>query len=400
MLAVHLGLPRQSEILIIIFLGICFLSLDFSLFHLRSSLEEIWNTELNLERTKYLETPLKYITTGVLLARTLTLHAFLAFYVVMLWPAIFEEKPSLMLPWLLLGIIRCLILNIITFVVGTYICHKERGFSPICFEYILSQFIEHGPSIYAWMAILNFYRDLVYEDETPQSSRDSLLSNEHHDMRLSSSHEQNSHKKRSRSLSRLNQDYLYSNKLKYLPGDPSIEKLIAQLKNELINEKPIIRDRSKSFDGSFTIDDNLDDKEEAIGESLTILEKSLIFLAIPNSYVNTAKEQKKRYDNIMQDISIKDVKDLLNESLTRSTSRINKRIKSIQSHSDTEIQKPKKCYCVRTKMQEENSQQALLIEQEIANISLDLNTLDKFKSHQSEKKVLEHKMLTCDTKLV
>ncbi|XP_050297859.1 uncharacterized protein LOC126737147 isoform X3 [Anthonomus grandis grandis] len=319
----------------------------------------------------------------------------------MLWPAIFEEKPSLMLPWLLLGIIRCLILNIITFVVGTYICHKERGFSPICFEYILSQFIEHGPSIYAWMAILNFYRDLVYEDETPQSSRDSLLSNEHHDMRLSSSHEQNSHKKRSRSLSRLNQDYLYSNKLKYLPGDPSIEKLIAQLKNELINEKPIIRDRSKSFDGSFTIDDNLDDKEEAIGESLTILEKSLIFLAIPNSYVNTAKEQKKRYDNIMQDISIKDVKDLLNEeSLTRSTSRINKRIKSIQSHSDTEIQKPKKCYCVRTKMQEENSQQALLIEQEIANISLDLNTLDKFKSHQSEKKVLEHKMLTCDTKLV
>lgn len=87
MLAIHLGLPRQSEVLLIVFLGICFLSLDFSLFHLKSNVEAIWKLELN--KAKYLEFFLKYVISAIVVVRTFTLHLFLAFYVIMLWPAIF-----------------------------------------------------------------------------------------------------------------------------------------------------------------------------------------------------------------------------------------------------------------------------------------------------------------------
>lgn len=85
-----LGLSKQFEVLLIIIIGISILALDTSLLHVKHDLEEIWNYVFDpIFHKNNVDLYLKYLLSGVVFVRTFTLHVFLAFYIVMLWPAIF-----------------------------------------------------------------------------------------------------------------------------------------------------------------------------------------------------------------------------------------------------------------------------------------------------------------------
>ncbi|KAJ8982547.1 hypothetical protein NQ317_005549 [Molorchus minor] len=139
---------------------------------MKSNLEELWNYEFHPKLQEYnMQLFLKYILSGVIVVRTFTTHIFLALYVVMLWPAIFEERPSLMVPWLMVGSVRYVALNVVTLVTGSYICISQKGHHPICFDFFLSQIIDHGPSFYAWLTIWSYYKDLQGQCEEKQKRK-------------------------------------------------------------------------------------------------------------------------------------------------------------------------------------------------------------------------------------
>lgn len=86
----YVGIPKQTEVLLLTLIGICCTVFDASLLDLNSNLHKVW--EIALDPTKVsgnIQIHLKYFLSGIILVRTFSVHLYLAFYIVMLWPAIF-----------------------------------------------------------------------------------------------------------------------------------------------------------------------------------------------------------------------------------------------------------------------------------------------------------------------
>ncbi|KAG5872212.1 hypothetical protein JTB14_029821 [Gonioctena quinquepunctata] len=169
MIADIFGVRNQTEVLIIITIAIALLSSDDSPSKINENLEEVWNFDLGEEiRKKHMEIPLRHVLATVIVIRAFTSRVFLLLYVVMLWPAIFRTKPHLMVPWLALGLLRSVLLTLLTLLTGSYVCLVQKGFDCICLEYIVAQYVDHGPAVYAWFSMLSYYQELYYE--VPKSS--------------------------------------------------------------------------------------------------------------------------------------------------------------------------------------------------------------------------------------
>ena len=86
----YVGVSKSTEVLCMIVAGIVLTAFDASLFKLNFNLRQIWESYLDSSIFgDAAELYVKYIVSAVVLIRTLTVHVYLAFYVVMLWPAIF-----------------------------------------------------------------------------------------------------------------------------------------------------------------------------------------------------------------------------------------------------------------------------------------------------------------------
>ncbi|KAK9738461.1 hypothetical protein QE152_g9802 [Popillia japonica] len=110
-----------------------------------------------MDPTKFTDTAqlyVKYILSSIVLVRTFTVHLYLAFYIVMLWPAVFEEKSGLLIPWLVVGAIKCLAMGAMSFSTGLYICLTYRFSRAACWDFLMTQIIDQGPSIYMWFCVL------------------------------------------------------------------------------------------------------------------------------------------------------------------------------------------------------------------------------------------------------
>lgn len=84
------GIPVQIELFFIILVGTTLCIIDQSLFLLKTNLHEVWETPLNVEiYSIFLQKFIKYTICGIILVRTLTIHIFLAMYIVILWPVVF-----------------------------------------------------------------------------------------------------------------------------------------------------------------------------------------------------------------------------------------------------------------------------------------------------------------------
>ena len=92
-----LGLTKQNEVLILTLIGICCTVFDASIFTLHSNLHKVWITRMDPTRFTYtVQIYFKYILSSIVIVRTFTVHLYLAFYIVMLWPAIFVSTLNLM----------------------------------------------------------------------------------------------------------------------------------------------------------------------------------------------------------------------------------------------------------------------------------------------------------------
>ncbi|KAK4874685.1 hypothetical protein RN001_014045 [Aquatica leii] len=160
-LGYYFGLSKQTEVFLLTVIGICCTILDKSLINLNTNLRKVSDSVLkHLSFSILTRIYIKYILSGVLFVRSFTVHLYLAFYIVMLWPIIFEERPALLLPWLMVGVIRSLLMSAVTLMVGIYACVVPRFYKSVCIEYVLTQLLDYGPSYYLWFSIFSYYQEL------------------------------------------------------------------------------------------------------------------------------------------------------------------------------------------------------------------------------------------------
>lgn len=65
-----------------------------------------------------------------------------------------EDKPGLLLPWLTVGAIKSIGISFLSTFTGLFICAMYGLFRPVCLDFLLSQVITHGPSVYVWYVVL------------------------------------------------------------------------------------------------------------------------------------------------------------------------------------------------------------------------------------------------------
>ncbi|VEN35140.1 unnamed protein product [Callosobruchus maculatus] len=176
MISKSIGIPSHFEVILISLIAICMLSLDVSVTTLQENLQEIWAYDFGAKvQEEGVEVYLKYSLSAVVLTKALTLHLFLALHFLLLWTATVEEKPNLVLPWLLLGLFRSIFLNFLGFSTGLYVCLIQKGYHPICLEYIVAQAIQHGPELYAWLSVFSadiFFSKSSFNRRTNQYEED------------------------------------------------------------------------------------------------------------------------------------------------------------------------------------------------------------------------------------
>lgn len=92
----YFGISLQLEILFLTACGIFTTMFDESLSDLSTNLQEIWRTDFPKDDFSAFQTHImKFLISGVVVVRSFTLHLYLAFYLVMIWPAIFVSTPSI-----------------------------------------------------------------------------------------------------------------------------------------------------------------------------------------------------------------------------------------------------------------------------------------------------------------
>ncbi|KAI4455816.1 adenosine deaminase [Holotrichia oblita] len=312
-LGYYIGISKQTEVLFLVLAGICCTIFDASLFNLHTNLYKVWN--MPMDPTKFTDTAqlyVKYILSSIVLVRTFTVHLYLAFYIVMLWPAIFvsspkliltnlqitaslklvknnyasfkEEKSGLLIPWLVVGAIKCLAMGAMSFSTGLYICLTYRFSRAACWDFLMTQIIDQGPSIYMWFCVLSYYYDIRikmsqntyrFDRQTP-STMFSLAER----------------RRRVRSL-------FADTKLQNTVDDDSQLISVSRIDN-IINQLSINlrRDVSRSLDSLLTRlaaeaekDEIFDIKDDMLDEDkdLSFAEKTLKVLNISPSYVNDVK---------------------------------------------------------------------------------------------------------------
>jgi len=177
-------------------------------------------------------------------------------------------------------------------------------------------------------------------------------------------------KTKSYSLTDLNMDYLYSNRMKNLPGDTPIELFIKELsilhKKRILQGKPNKSTKITFFDynvidSSKSFDSLLNQVKPKIPDDAknSLAERTMKTLGITPDDLSKAKEHKNSYLEVLKDLSISDVMEFPPPT----------KFRQCQSQlEDSKIYAACLCY-VKSQLQREQSNQTLC-ESEIANVTL------------------------------
>ncbi|XP_069685292.1 uncharacterized protein [Periplaneta americana] len=136
-------------------------AMEDSIFTALSNLEEVSSITLTPNIfSSGTEVIIKSILSGIILARSLTVPVYIFCYLLVLWSAVFEEKPLLLMPWLIFGPVRNLMMNFICMIIGSGFCIMNGKFQPACIEFLLIKGCELVLFVYLWFSVLQLYHEL------------------------------------------------------------------------------------------------------------------------------------------------------------------------------------------------------------------------------------------------
>ncbi|CAH2106438.1 unnamed protein product [Euphydryas editha] len=102
----YIGMSLQSEVCLWTVLGILRTIFDATLFQVNANLKQVWHMKMPEELSLSVQRVLRTTISGVMLVECFTVYVYLASYIVLLYPVFLEERPTLVLPWLLLAAVR------------------------------------------------------------------------------------------------------------------------------------------------------------------------------------------------------------------------------------------------------------------------------------------------------
>ncbi|KAG6442340.1 hypothetical protein O3G_MSEX002277 [Manduca sexta] len=103
---------------------------------------------------------LRTVISGVMLAQCFTVYVYLASYIVLLYPVFLEERPALVLPWLLLAAIRKLLCELTSLSLGLGTCVLLGPAKPPCIKFLVVKVVSIMPAFYMWMLVFSYYHVL------------------------------------------------------------------------------------------------------------------------------------------------------------------------------------------------------------------------------------------------
>ncbi|XP_044733380.1 uncharacterized protein LOC123295984 [Chrysoperla carnea] len=304
----YLGVSLKNEIILLTICGMLCAMFDESLMDLNSNLREIWSVEFSPTHfTPLAQRTLKFIITGIVVIRSFTVHLYLAFYVVMIWPAVFEEKAGLLLPWLVVGGIKNLLLGTLSLGIGLFVCIISGGYTLACGKFLIKQITRLGPSCYMWFTVLRFYRilkatrkfeEITKYQDSKYNFEKALRRRKVRSMRSVYSLRKNLLKEYLRSASN------YEYQLPDVESSTCIFPIIESKNcNNAIRCTPLKVSRSLDALLSMIVscaqgDDEQDSDEIGIDDSLTPVEKTKRLLRLTDSDINAAKHNKEIREDI------------------------------------------------------------------------------------------------------
>ncbi|KAG7302692.1 hypothetical protein JYU34_012643 [Plutella xylostella] len=151
----YFGLSLQGEVCLWTILGLVRTVFDATLFKVNSNLKMVWQMAMP-PLPRAVARALRFMISGVMLVQCFTVYVFLASYIVLLYPAFLEDRPTLVLPWLLLAAIRNLLCELTSLAMGLGVCLLLGPARTPCVRFLINKVVAITPSFYIWMVIYRF----------------------------------------------------------------------------------------------------------------------------------------------------------------------------------------------------------------------------------------------------
>ncbi|XP_050346425.1 uncharacterized protein LOC126770863 [Nymphalis io] len=156
----YIGMSLQSEVCLWTVLGILRTIFDATLFKVNANLKQVWHMKMPEELSLHVQRVLRTTISGVMLVECFTVYVYLASYIVLLYPVFLEERPTLVLPWLLLAAIRNFLCELTSLALGLGTCVLLGPARPPCIKFLIRKLASIMPAFYMWMLILSYYHYL------------------------------------------------------------------------------------------------------------------------------------------------------------------------------------------------------------------------------------------------
>ncbi|XP_039754270.1 uncharacterized protein LOC120629400 isoform X2 [Pararge aegeria] len=161
----YIGMNLQSEVCLWTLLGLLRTIFDATLFKVNANLKQVWQMKMPPEMSLPVQRALRTMISGVMLAQCFTVYVYLASYIVLLYPVFLEERPTLVLPWLLLAAIRNLLCELTSLALGLGTCVLLGPARPPCIRFVIIKLASIMPAFYMWMLNFGYAEQVLLTDK-------------------------------------------------------------------------------------------------------------------------------------------------------------------------------------------------------------------------------------------
>ncbi|XP_045771598.1 uncharacterized protein LOC123871722 isoform X3 [Maniola jurtina] len=171
----YVGMSLQSEVCLWTLLGLLRTIFDATLFKVNANLKQVWQMKMPPEISLPVQRAIRTMISGLMLAQCFTVYVYLASYIVLLYPVFLEERPTLVLPWLLLAAIRNLLCELTSLAIGLGTCVLLGPARPPCIRFVIIKLASIVPAFYMWMLIFGYSEQTSLPDKMATPTLTSIL---------------------------------------------------------------------------------------------------------------------------------------------------------------------------------------------------------------------------------
>ncbi|GBP62862.1 hypothetical protein EVAR_44717_1 [Eumeta japonica] len=156
----YVGVSHSGEVCLWTILGLLRCIFDATSFKFNTNLKQAWYVSMPPPLAPPVARVLRAVICGVVFVQCLTVYAYLASYIILLYPVFLEERSTLVLPWLLLTAVRQLLCELLSLSTGLAACVFLGAARAPCIKFVVFKIIFFGPWLYVWMLLFDYYKVL------------------------------------------------------------------------------------------------------------------------------------------------------------------------------------------------------------------------------------------------